>query len=740
MENIANNDLPVWTPVCQACKTRDETLRVVAYPFVVSILVMTFQRAFSGIFCKKHQRRYHLLASLITSTVGWLGIPFGFIMTPITLLKLARGGITNDQQNIQLLTAIAEKKLSEGDTQGAIRCFEECIKLQEVPEIRDRLVRLYAIHRIPADVNGLETVWKFISVPTLFLVASMTGLFIGLLDVLLASLLSPLYGESGSIFIAILSWLPTVIMIFFEVLIIRATLRWTLSRNKRTTILFGSILAYVATFLAFYSILQGQALLRNIYGLAMFFSLSSKDGIFAIRSMLTHGGVDVLVNNFNQGDLAGIIFAVLFIAGICLSILVGLEMVLHIVKGQGCLFRIHEALSMEAESSSVFAWGALSLILLGLVLFLALVFPGKYVNIESTYQEVSLGTTEMDQNHYDAALDHFKAVASAWPDSVTSHLYLGLGYAGQEKYDQASDELDTGLSLDANSTFAHMFKAYVLARQSKFSEAVDEYEFVVEAQPTWGFPHANLAGLYYLLDKTEEEHQEIQQALTYEDTEGQTYSSIAGYYFVTRDFTKAEEYYLKAVKLTNDPTDYLSLAEVYAAQRNFDRAEKLINEAARLGTDPVKLYLAKINLAEFQNQFDRASSLITEAISSYPDKSDLYCEKSFIEFQQGHINTAMADAQKAMDLNPYNSQAYVELAYAYHSQGKFEEAMEMAQKAVAVIPKYDRAYYILGLSYMDLGMKEEAIVEFENFLKVYWERPYVKESKENVLIYLEQLK
>ena len=69
-------------PACQQCGRQDETLRVVAYPYVVSIVVVTQRAAFSGIWCGTHRRQNLLKAGLLTSTLGWLGIPFGIIYTP----------------------------------------------------------------------------------------------------------------------------------------------------------------------------------------------------------------------------------------------------------------------------------------------------------------------------------------------------------------------------------------------------------------------------------------------------------------------------------------------------------------------------------------------------------------------------------------------------------------------------------------------------------------------------------
>ncbi len=741
MNNPANNDIPVWTPVCQVCKASNETLRAVSYPYVVSVLVMTFQRAFSGIFCAKHQRRYHLLASLITSLAGWLGIPFGFILTPITLLKLARGGVTNDRQNIQLLAAIADKKLSEGDTQGAIRCLEECIKLQDVPEIRTRLASLYQVNRTPTEINNFETVWQFISIPALLLGSSIAGLLLGLFDLLLGILLSPLYEKSGTnLIVAILSWLPTVTMLFVGILIVRAMLRWTLSRNKRTSMLLGSVLAYVSTFLAFYSDLQGQALLRNLYGVATFFTISRRDGIFAVRSVLTHGGADVLINNFSQADLPNIIFAILLIAAIGLSLFAGLEMVLHTVKGQQRLFQIRESLSMEMENPSVFAWGTLSVMVLGLILFLALAFPGKYVNIENVYREVNLGMTEMDQNHYDEAINHFNNAVDLWDTSATNHMFLGVGYYSQDKYEQGMEELDISLNLDPDNLVAHLGKGYNLTREGRYREALDEFTYLSKSRPEWGLPHAALAVTYYTLDEMELADKEIQTALAYEKDDAQTSSIIASYYAQTLDFKKAEEHILKAIKASNNGDDYVALARIYVSQNKFDQAEKAIEEASRQGADPVSVYLAKLRSAEFQNDLEAASAILAEAIKLYPNQSDLLSENSYVLFQKGQIDQSARDAEKAVQINPYNASGYIEEAFAYHAQGRLDEALQAAKRGVSLSPKQDRAHYILGLCYMDLGMKKEAVAEFETFLKVYWERPLVKEYKENVLIYLEQLK
>lgn len=739
LENQANNVAPHWAPVCEVCKTRDETLRAVSYPYVVSILVMTFQRAFTGIYCKKHQRRYHILASLITSMAGWLGIPYGFIMTPITLFKLARGGNINVEASIQLLTAVANKKFEEGNTWDAIRCLEESIKLQDNPEIRGRLAKLYQLNRAPTDINDLGAIWQLISVPTLLLTSITIGILIGLFDLLLASLLAPLYGAGGSIFVAILSWIPTVMMMFLGVLFVRGMLRWTLYKSKQVPILFGLAVAFASTFFAFYSILEGQAIVRNFQGFLTFFAVSFHDGIFAIRSVLTHGGLDVLANNVKQGDLPNLIFTIILIAGISISLFVGMETVIQTIRWQNRLSQIRDTLAMGPGHSIITPWVALGAFILGLGLINVFAYPGSFVNVESTYRQLDLGLSELNQNHPDEAVNYFKNVNKLWPSSVTGHVYLGLGYFLQEKNDLARNEFNESLAIDPNSTIAHFFKGSLLLSETEYENAINEYKLVTESQYEWGLPHAVLATLYYLLDETELANHEIQLALAYENNDGQTSSAISSYYVQIYDFEKAEDHILKAINTGSNPDDYTTLARIYTSQNKFDQAEKAIEEADRLGADPVNIYLARSHTAGFQKDYKVANAVLVEALEKYPDSSELLSEKSFIDLQLGQINAAVADAEKAVELNPYNLSAYTELAFAYYEQGNLEDALAAAQKGAVLYPKYDRTHYILGLCYMDSGMEEEAIEEFETFLKLYWERPYAKEYKENAEEHLEQL-
>lgn len=234
--------------------------------------------------------------------------------------------------------------------------------------------------------------------------------------------------------------------------------------------------------------------------------------------------------------------------------------------------------------------------------------------------------------------------------------------------------------------------------------------------------------------------EELQLALKYSETDAQANSLIVTYYFQKREFDKAEEYELKAIKIGNQPNDYLYLSRLYLYQNKIEQAEKAVNEAENLGTDPVDIYSAKSNLAQYKRDLKGSETVLLAALEEYPNNSDLLSDLSFTYFHLGRYDDAIRTAESAVKVNPYNSIGYIELAYAYQKQGRLEEALAAAQKGVEFSPKYDRSHYILGLCYMESGMKEDAIWEFELFLDYYIDRPYVREDKARVEEYLEQLR
>lgn len=66
---------------CQSCGRTDTTLRLAAFPYVVSIILVTLRRSWSGLYCRQCRQNETLRAKFLSFLFGWWGFPWGPIYT-----------------------------------------------------------------------------------------------------------------------------------------------------------------------------------------------------------------------------------------------------------------------------------------------------------------------------------------------------------------------------------------------------------------------------------------------------------------------------------------------------------------------------------------------------------------------------------------------------------------------------------------------------------------------------------
>lgn len=277
-------------PACSVCGRQDETLRVVVYPYVFSFVIMTFRRAFAGVWCRKHRRVPLFLASLITATLGWIGIPHGLLWTPVTLFKLARGGDQPAELNSEMLRVLAEHKLQQQDAAGAVRCLEASLQFHDDSVIRERLQAIRTRFGLTAYEGGCQR--TVLALASVLLGAAGTGTIIGVLDYVITALLSSLMGGEVPIYVAILSWAPFIAMAFIGGLVLFQLIEWALARIRCRKQFLAIGISIIAAVLAVYGLLQGSALSDYIAALVSGGVFESVfDAIFTGVLIIFLGGV-----------------------------------------------------------------------------------------------------------------------------------------------------------------------------------------------------------------------------------------------------------------------------------------------------------------------------------------------------------------------------------------------------------------------------------------------------------------
>lgn len=297
---------PTTIPACEVCGRQDASLRVAIYPYVMSILFLTSRRAFAGVWCARHAFIRQLWASLITVTVGWWGIPFGFFFTPVALWRLARGGDQPASFNQQMLMTLAQHHHRKtNNIPEAIRCYQAALEFGESDIIQSRLRELYA-QNPSAKPRAASPVLVFSGV----LIASiLLGLLIGFTDYHIDSLMYLLLGNYTTWIGIVVSWLPFMVIVFLGAVIvvrmIEAAVRWVRLRDQD----IATVFALAASAAAVYMIPTGSVLADFVSeaSLADFFE-TTESGLWLITWLFSRGGGVLLTENIVTGEVVSYVY------------------------------------------------------------------------------------------------------------------------------------------------------------------------------------------------------------------------------------------------------------------------------------------------------------------------------------------------------------------------------------------------------------------------------------------------
>jgi hypothetical protein len=305
---------------CQACGRQDETLRFATYPYVVSVIFATFQRQFSGLWCRWHRMQYWLQAGLITAIIGWIGIPFGFFFTSYRLFQLMKGGIQPAGLNAELLRELGKREMEKGNVVSAIECYEASLQYADSTEVRELLKRAYQLS--PQEYQEKEIGWlKRAGIFLMILIGfGVLGTFAGFIDYWLAQFIGQ-FNPDVNLFISILTWTPLVTMIFLCIALLRCFVEWSVRYGKVTSFLYPFSLGAASLLLLVNGISTGEMFADlTLYIVSGEGFATTVDLVSSLIYVTFLGGVEYFMFAVTAGQLWGYIIvallAVSFVAGL----------------------------------------------------------------------------------------------------------------------------------------------------------------------------------------------------------------------------------------------------------------------------------------------------------------------------------------------------------------------------------------------------------------------------------------
>ncbi len=157
-ESLAYAESFIQQVRCQGCGRFDHTLRVVAFPYVISILIMSFKRFEAGIFCHYCRSAKSTKWAAVSLLFGWWGVPFGVFWTIESLIVNLLKGKTPKEENQRLLKQLAWVNAVLGRIDEAKAALRDLLKYglnEDARRFKDELDRSYPTIP-PASVSGFR--------------------------------------------------------------------------------------------------------------------------------------------------------------------------------------------------------------------------------------------------------------------------------------------------------------------------------------------------------------------------------------------------------------------------------------------------------------------------------------------------------------------------------------------------------------------------------------------------------
>jgi tetratricopeptide (TPR) repeat protein len=668
---------------------------------------------------------------LISSLAGWWGIPWGFVYTPLTLFKLAKGGEIPEDINIEMLARVAVHKLDIREPEAAMDVFQEALRIKEDERTRNSLMQLKARYPLSTELKDIRIpVWFVLG----FLASSLFGIGLGLLDYLVTTFFGWILGAETYFLLALLTWAPFLAFILMGAIILNEALGWLFSRTRTDHLLIGLIVALGCSALIWYGIPQGY--LIGDYFSAIINGLdfeSIGDFIMTTGAVITQGGFWFMFDAIESGLIGDVIYLIILgIAGILYAWL-GIRAARESVLWQVRLELLRGDLRREEPRSLLPTWGAIGgyafALLLGFMIFAGrgrllrggpdlvaymeqgdeYYLSGDYSQAEQAFRDAiqaapaqpgphdSLGWTLYSVGRFEEAAQEFSTASDLDPAWADPH--IGLAYVYLSNGDQQAAETEFQTALELADDPYYVAQAYYglgnLAHQRDDLEiAIAFYQQAVREDWQLAIAHLDMAIAYYAMGDFSRTIEHATDIIGIAPEWGAPHGLLAlAHYQLDQSEDMVRELDWAEDLDSQDIYSQFLIADIYWELEQFDQA-KTVLEAAKIQypeNSQVPLLLARI--AAIEGLFEQAEQLIEEQLGRDPMLVEGYLSRAYVKIERQDLGQAEADLGHVLDINPENWEAHSLLSFVYFHQGRAEEAFQTADVAIQLY-NYNGGSYV----------------------------------------------
>ena len=738
---------PDMPPACEVCGRQDETLRLVAYPYVISLLVVTFRRNFAGLWCWRHRMIYLGLAGAITAALGWFGIPFGLLYTPVALWTLARGGELPVDANIDLMKRLTRLKLDIGEIQLARQIVEEALSIEDDTQTRQVVQELYRR-------TSLSLIDRPEYEPLYFVAALLgaigLGMMVGLIDTFITMLIVLLLPVEMPLIPALLTWGPFIALLFLAGLILKEGVHFLLKVTQTTQQVFGLILAGLMALMMSYGILQGTMLVEYLKAIISGIEFTSF-GDFLLTSLAvgTQGGFWVIGETFQGGIVADFIYFFSMIGATGLYIWLALSEANASMDWLRILEEIRAAVGLEEQPITRRNWVAIGSVVLVILFFTGISFAADPIlrtdpEAQAAYDRgnelfmegdlegaaaafdqaiefepkeasprASLGWVLYYMGDDEGALLAFQEAVELDDEYADPHLGMGYVYFSLGERENAGAAFEAALTLDSDP-ITNGEALYGLANlqmtDGNLDEAIRLYENAVGQDWELIMAHMDLSLAYRYRGELDKAIDSANNLLALDPNWGAPHANLAAIYHQQDRYDQMERELGWAEDLASDDLySVFLLADNYWLQHDFARAEAYLEGFRELYPDNEQLLLYLSALAIAQGQTEKAHALVDEAEANFGKTGLGLAARAAVHIEEQQLDRAMEALLEAKGLEPEEERIHTTISFVQFHQNHIPEAIEAAQEAIRLYPYDASSFTNLAFGLRAQGNRELAL-------------------------------